>query len=101
MATAESGLVIYVGCMPTKSPDVAFLEDWIQPVLTLIRTERQIVDHRLLPYSEEKAVLRAAILAYVNANGIPESLVLPNTSMGKDVLETLAPFAVQIVRSMV
>jgi RecB family exonuclease len=101
MAMPKQGLVLYVGCIPVKGPhrEYAMFEDWFSSLTEWIQQDADVVDYRLMGFSESKAALSQAIRARIS--DVPPVMVVSSLSPNvKDALEALAPYATQIVRSV-
>lgn len=106
--TNGSGFVLYIDCMPVKDieadMDATLFEDWINPVRMTLNeetmTKKSLPDYRLLPFSEEKALLALALGEKISGD-MPSALIINSSSPGaKDALDSLIPHAKRVVRAL-
>lgn len=102
----KKGLVLYIDCMPVKSTsdvEPTLFEDWFNPLVMKmnehVQNESGLPSYRLLGFSEEKAMIDAAVTEAVPH--LPEVMIVSSGTPGaKDALGTLIPHAIEVIRAI-
>ena len=102
----KKGLVLYIDCMPVKSTsdvEPTLFEDWFNPLVMkmneFVQNESGLPSYRLLSFSEEKAMIDAAVIEAIPS--MPNVMIVCSGTPGaKDALGTLVPHATEVIRAI-
>lgn len=103
---AKGGFNLYIGCVPMKGDDLPYvlIEDWMAPILESLNenvsANTEHVHYRLLEFSEEGVALEAAVLDFIDENGLTGSLVCLDNGVSKKVATILVPLAANVTKAL-
>ena len=83
--------ILAVGCAPTKGEgdEVVTFSNYVQPVLQRIKDDHGLDHYTLAEYGKGRGLLCAYLRQHVGESPWTGVLLLPDTAMGRDVLEVL------------